>query len=115
MGILPAKIQFKNKLTLLYFFVAFLIGSIYIICMKTKIPVTACESFGHSLFRLPITINGCDYLYQYYAYGDDFSGNQIGVLEGRGFVCKYYCNVEDDFEDHFLIDSDLLSTENKLT
>jgi len=74
--------------------------------------------YNFNLYKLPITVDGCDVVLDERGVSEDFGNYAIGRVEYYKFVPVYYLNVEEIFfslNETLVIDSEIMTTENTWT
>lgn len=88
--------------------------------MKIIIPQNECihltqkSHYNSNYYELPFIVNGCNIIYSSYDGGENFEGHSVGVFNNDKYEPKYWLHTEDK-DNEFIIDSELIQSENNWT
>ena len=88
---------------------------IIVIDHHTCIHLACRSSYNNNYYLLPVIVNDCNILYSSYDGGENFQGHSIGILNNNVYEPKYWLHTEDKDDGNFIIDSELIKTENEWT
>lgn len=87
-----------------------------IISMRKEecIRLTDHSVYNHTVYRMPVDVNGCRYLLESYDGGENFNSHEVGDMVDGKFVPKFWLHTDDD-DECFVFDSDTIKDHNEWT